>query len=140
MKLFDELRRFLELQRCLFDEIRRCHPGKLSPGLTFLPKSGALTVSDKEWLFERHGNGVLFTDPSTKDVVDIHDFFAGPEVVDAWRFTTYIEAKGVVPGELDAVNGEDLDEKVHSWFELLVARRALLTDGRFHRLSPDVPY
>lgn len=91
--LAKHIKQYVELQKLLSEAIVRLYPSeKPSNFLLGIPRSGILIdVADLDWDFGRHGVGVTF-ESTTKVVIDIHDNFFTPDVVDIWRIEQFLES------------------------------------------------
>jgi hypothetical protein len=60
------------------------------------PKKGRLVVGGSEWGFEKHGAGLRFTrqNPEPQIVVDAHEYFGDPRIVDGWRLSQFLQSIG----------------------------------------------
>lgn len=57
------------------------------------PRNGYINVSNKNWYFQRHGNGVCFIEQDNGQVIDVHlKMLEHPDAFDAWRLIQYFES------------------------------------------------
>jgi hypothetical protein len=99
--MIEQIRSFSELQRALVCKIKTQH--NIGPDDRFLIgliPSGSLSHGGHTWQFVKHGAGVQFTRAEDGTVIDAHQHFHSPEVVDEWRMSLFLESIGVPTGDL----------------------------------------
>ncbi len=87
------IREYVVLQEQLVSEA----VSKLDPAATefdfeySLPPT--IAISGTTWSTKAHGAGVMFVNPRTKTIVDVHvGFMDSPNTFDAWRLVQYCES------------------------------------------------
>lgn len=92
----DDVLEFTVFQNTLVKEFMKRHPEcKDTRFLLDFPRKGTLKASGKSWNFLRHGAGIRFTmEFPPKLVIDVHERFNEPGILDAWRLTSFLESKG----------------------------------------------
>lgn len=71
------------------------------------------TLNGVEWTARAHGLGVMFTNPESNVVVDVHvGFVDAPAAFDAWRLVQYCESRFGTSEELNSWQ-LTLDKLVH---------------------------
>lgn len=94
----DQIQKFVNFQRGLVLEFLRQHQNsKDTKWLLDFPAKGRLSVNGCDWKFVKHGAGVRFKldDVTPGIVVDIHDNFDRPSVIDTWRLRIFFESVGI---------------------------------------------
>jgi len=106
-----DISRFVNLQRKLTLEFSRHYSeSKDLRWLLDFPGSGEMNIDGDKWRFVKHGAGLRFTRESGEPciVVDIHDRFDEPNVIDEWRLQQFFESLDVslTDGELSRLIDE----------------------------------
>ncbi|MCP4500967.1 MAG: hypothetical protein GY822_13495 [Deltaproteobacteria bacterium] len=88
------IRQFIELQSALFESFCQDNTGEISSN-EFHPDArlGVICVNDKDWNWNIHGTGVLFTS-SLLVKVDIHEVLTKSVYFDQYRLRTYFGSLG----------------------------------------------
>jgi hypothetical protein len=89
------IRQIIQLQRNIITTFKRVYPEVKDYNLLLdCPREGKLEINGQIWLFIKHGKGLKFIrkEPVPKIIVDIHNYFSEPNVLDEWRLKQYIES------------------------------------------------
>lgn len=104
---------FIEIQKQLVSAFIQEHiQNNQSNFLINCPKSGYLNVLNYKWYFQRHGNGVCFSEHESGQVVDVHvKMVEYPDAFDAWRLSQYFESVEIerLTYKIDVI--EEVDEE-----------------------------
>ena len=97
----------IQLQNSLFSVFKRNYPRVKDCNLLLdCPREGELDVNGQEWLFKKHGKGLTFTrkKPLPELVVNMHNYFSEPNVLDEWRLEQYLDSLNVSYSKKDVRN------------------------------------
>lgn len=97
----------IQLQNCLFSVFKRNYPRVKDYNLLLdCPREGELDVHGQEWLFKKHGKGLTFTrkKPLPELIVNMHNYFSEPDVLDEWRLEQYLDSLNVSYSKKDVRN------------------------------------
>ena len=97
----------IQLQNSLFSVFKRNYPRVKDYNLLLdCPREGELDVHGQEWLFKKHGKGLTFTrkKPLPELIVNMHNYFSEPDVLDEWRLEQYLDSLNVSYSKKDVRN------------------------------------
>lgn len=89
------IKEMIQLQNSIMTVFKRDYPEVEDYNLLLdCPRKGELDVNGQEWLFTKHGKGLKFIrkKPLPELVVNIHNYFSEPDVLDEWRLEKYLES------------------------------------------------
>lgn len=97
----------IQLQNSLLTVFKRNYPEVKDNNLLLdCPRRGEIDIHGQEWLFKKHGKGLEFIrkKPLPELVVNMHNYFSEPNVLDEWRLEQYLESKSVPYSKIDLSN------------------------------------
>ncbi|OTQ58698.1 hypothetical protein [Gilliamella sp. A7] len=97
----------LQLQNNLLSLFKRNYPTVKHHNLLLdCLRIGELDVHGQEWLFKKHGKGLKFKrkKPLPELIVDMHNYFSEPDVLDEWRLKQYLDSLSVSYSKNDVRN------------------------------------
>lgn len=125
-----DIKNFIRLQGVLWDtyvdhfDVRDSNP-------LYLPsRRGELSVEGDTWLYSRHGNGVLFTNKSSRAQIDIPEALTCAQVVDSWILGMYFGSIGKAGEKFlfkeIGTRAGSVQDRAELWIQKLVRENVLV--------------
>ncbi|OCG47363.1 hypothetical protein A9G35_03990 [Gilliamella sp. Choc5-1] len=101
------IKEMLQLQNTIITVFKKVYPEVKDYNLLLdCPKKGKLDINGQQWLFVKHGKGLKFIrkDPLPEIIIDMHNYFSEPNVLDEWRLEQYIDSLNLTYSTSDIKN------------------------------------
>ena len=103
---------FVDLQEQLVRAFRSKYPEpKDEEWLLDFPAGGTVKVEGADWGFTKHGAGMRFVRGNLtlpRLVVDVHNQFTNPRIVDVWRLSQFVDSRA------ESMTNEEISQLLNS--------------------------